>query len=103
MRQRPLKPLRQQINDLFHLHTGERRGFLLMMALLILLSGWVVLEQWFLAPERPDLDPIRARMEAWAAERRAAESKDRIEHEHVVSPLAPERWAAGAVVACRTA
>ncbi len=81
MRQRPLKPLRQQINDLLHLHTGERRGFLLMMALLILLSGWVVLEQWIFAPARTDLEPIRARMEAWVAERRAAEARDRTEHE----------------------
>lgn len=81
MRQRPLKPLRKQINDLLHLHTGERRGFLLMMALLILLSGWVVLEQWVFAPARKDLEPIRARMEAWVAERRAAEARDRMEHE----------------------
>lgn len=75
MRQRPLKPLRQQINDLLHLHSGERRGFLLLMSLILLLSGWVVLEQWIIQPDRTDLVPVRERMEAWMAERRAAENE----------------------------
>lgn len=72
----PLKPLREQINDLLSLHSGERRGFLLMMLLLVLLSIWVVFEQWVIRPKQPDLGPLMDEMRSWAAERHAASVPD---------------------------
>jgi competence protein ComEA len=69
---RSSRPAREQLKDLLALHRGERRGVLVMMALLIALSVRVVYVQWFRPPVVHDLDRIRTEMEAWVAAREEA-------------------------------
>ena len=76
---RPLKPAKEQLKDLFSMHTAERRGSLVMILILSLGSAWVVYEQWFHRPDTVDLGPLRAELESWAAEKRDTASVDTIE------------------------
>ena len=76
---RPLKPAKEQLKDLFSMHTAERRGSLVMILVLTLCSAWVVYEQWFHRPDPVDLGPLRTDLEAWAAERKNTVQTDTIE------------------------
>lgn len=69
------KPAKEQLKDLFYLHRGERRGSLFMIALLLLLTAWVIYVQWIRTPEPPDLSAIEAKMEQWALARQEAIDK----------------------------
>ncbi len=69
------KPAKEQIKDLFYLHRGERRGSLFLMAILLVLLGWVIYVQWIRTPPVPDLTAIQAEMEGWVLERKAASDK----------------------------
>jgi competence protein ComEA len=63
------RPRRELFKDLLHVHRGERRGILMLMLVLGLLSGWVVYEQWFHTPPPADLGALRAELEQWMAGR----------------------------------
>ncbi len=67
----PVKPVKEQLKDIFSLHLVERRGVLVLMAILITLTTWVVYEQWLYRPTTVDLDPIKAELEEWVAQRNA--------------------------------
>lgn len=65
--------LKQGIKDLFDMHREERRGVLLLMALLLALAGWVFYEQWLRPHKAHDLEAERAQIEAWLASRAEAQ------------------------------
>lgn len=60
--------LREQLNELFSLHWGERRGMMVLMFVVVLLALAVVVFRWLSPPPVRDPAPLRAAMEAWAAE-----------------------------------
>lgn len=68
------RPFREQLMDLLALHAGERRGTVVLMAVLSALVGWYAYQQWFRKPDVTDLLPMRAEMEAWLATRDSVES-----------------------------
>jgi competence protein ComEA len=72
------KPVKEQLKDMFSLHMSERRGSLVFMAILTLLSAWVIYEQWLYTQPTVDLEPIKKELEAWVAERQAVEAGDSI-------------------------
>jgi DNA uptake protein ComE-like DNA-binding protein len=61
--------LREQLNELFSLHWGERRGMLMLMLVILLLIGWVVRVQWFPPRSVHDLEPLRREMQVWLEQR----------------------------------
>jgi len=63
--------LKERVKDLLDLHSGERRGMMGLMGLLLLLAAWAVYGQWFSRPPERDLAPVKAKLEAWIAESRA--------------------------------
>lgn len=65
------KPGLEKLKDLFSLHAGERRGFLLLALILVLLTAIVVYVRWFRPPDTQDLRALEAEMEAWIAQRKA--------------------------------
>ncbi|MBX2980425.1 MAG: helix-hairpin-helix domain-containing protein [Flavobacteriales bacterium] len=75
-RQLPLKPLREQLKDFVHLHTGERRGNAVLLVILVSLSIWVALRNWVFQPSLPDTTALREEMERWVSERAAAIDAD---------------------------
>ena len=66
--------LKERIKDLLDMHREERRGTLWLMGILLVLSGWVVYEQWLRPPKEYDLAQQRARIEAWVASRSEAQA-----------------------------
>jgi len=72
------QPLMEDIKDLLSLHAGERRGYLVMMMLLLLLSVGVIYAQWIYTPDPADMEPLRTEMEAWVAARNAQNAKDTV-------------------------
>lgn len=60
---------KRRIADLLDMHREERRGVLVLMAILLVLTGWVIYEQWLRPPKEHDLSAQRARIEAWVASR----------------------------------
>jgi DNA uptake protein ComE-like DNA-binding protein len=69
MHEAPGKRWREQWYDLLSMHWGERRGILLLLLLLVVLSVWVVLEQWVVRSTTADLQAYRPELEAWIAAR----------------------------------
>ncbi len=69
------RPFTEQLKDLFSLHSGERRGSIVMMAILLLLFGYFAYSQWYAAPAAPNMEPLRAEMEAWLAARDSTKSE----------------------------
>ncbi len=67
---------KEQLNELLSLHSGERRGFLMLMLLLVLLSIWVAVEQWVIQPVGPDLSVFEQELQAWADARAAGDRTD---------------------------
>lgn len=65
--------LKERIKDLLDMHREERRGVLVLMAILLVLVGWVVYEQWLRPPKEHDLAEQRERIEAWVASRSEAQ------------------------------
>lgn len=65
--------LKERIKDLLDMHREERRGVLALITLLLLLSAWVVYEQWLRAPREHDLTEQRRRIETWVASRSEAQ------------------------------
>lgn len=63
---------KERVKDLFSMHAGERRGVLIMMAVLLLLLVWVCYEQWFRTSPERDLAHLEAQLEGWLAERDAS-------------------------------
>jgi len=63
------KPLKEQLKDLFSVHSGERRGALVSIGIVVLLFGWVAYVQWFKVPRALDLTQERIEMERWTAVR----------------------------------
>ncbi len=72
----PKQPFKEDLKDFLSLHSGERRGYLVMALLLLILSAGVVYAQWFHQPEPADLGPLRTKMEAWLASRQVADAPD---------------------------
>jgi len=66
-RERTDSRFKERVKDLLSMHAGERRGTLVLMAVLLLLAGWAVYEQWFREPPVRDLAPLQEKMEAWLA------------------------------------
>lgn len=64
---------KERVKDLFDVHREERRGVLVLMAILLGFAGWVVYEQWLRPPKQHDLSRQRERMEAWIASRSQAQ------------------------------
>lgn len=58
---------RENIKDLFALHAGERRGFLLLMALLVLASLTVWYVKFIYQPPEVDLSEVERSMQEWVA------------------------------------
>lgn len=75
------RPAKEQFKDLFYLHRGERRGGLLLVAILMVLATWVVYVQWIEEPEVPDLAVVQAEMESWNAYRTALAEKAAMENQ----------------------
>jgi competence protein ComEA len=69
------KPLKEQIKDLFSVHSGERRGALAFVGILVLLFSWVAYAQWFKGPHSVDLTKERMEMERWLAARDSVEAE----------------------------
>ncbi len=69
--------LKERIKDLLDTHREERRGVLVLMAILLVLVGWVVYEQWLRAPKQHDLSVQRERIETWIASRSKAQGEPR--------------------------
>jgi len=69
-------PITERVKDLLSLHAGERRGFLLLFLILLLLTAWTVHQQWFRAPDLADLEPLRRELDAWALARAQDEAAD---------------------------
>jgi len=63
--------LKERVKDLLDLHSGERRGMMVLMGFLLLLAAWAVYGQWFYTPTERDLAPVKAKLEAWIAESKA--------------------------------
>lgn len=72
---------KEQFKDLFYLHRGERRGSLLLIAILLVLLAWVVHVQWIKEPEVPDLSAVKAEMDAWAAHRLAWAEQEALKYQ----------------------
>lgn len=66
-RKRTWDQRKERIKDLFDMHRQERRGVLVLIGILLVLSAWVVWEQWLRPPFVPDLTEQRERIEAWVA------------------------------------
>lgn len=62
--------LKEHMKDLLNLHSGERRGILVLMTLLMVLGFWAVYEQWYRVPPERDLAPVKAKLDAWVAQRK---------------------------------
>lgn len=73
--QRYRKSFKEQVKDLFSVHSGERRGALVFIALIALLFVWVIHAQWFKSSAAVDLSRERVEMERWIAAREAAEAE----------------------------
>lgn len=69
------RPFIEQVKDLFSLHSGERRGSIIMIAILMILLVVFVFKQWFQEPMVTDMEPLRAEMEAWLASRDSADAE----------------------------
>ena len=65
----PKQPFKEDVKDFLSLHSGERRGYLLMALLLLILSAGVVYAQWIHEPDPANLEPLRKEMAAWIASR----------------------------------
>lgn len=75
------KPVKEQLKDMFSLHLSERRGALVFIILLVLLSSWVIYEQWLYVQPQADLDPIKIEMQEWIAQRKSIENIDTVKAE----------------------
>jgi len=73
---RPKQPLKEDVKDLLSLHAGERRGYLVMIVLLLLLSAGVIYAQWIYEPDPKDLGSLKKEMELWIAERKGASTSE---------------------------
>lgn len=71
---RPKQPFKEDVKDMLSLHAGERRGYLVMMFVLLVLASIVIYVQWIYKPPPTDLEPLRKEMEAWIAARDAVRS-----------------------------
>ena len=60
---------KERLKDMLSLHSGERRGVLVLMGILLVLGTWAVYEQWYRIPPQKDLAHVQARLESWIAER----------------------------------
>ncbi|MEO8589286.1 MAG: helix-hairpin-helix domain-containing protein [Flavobacteriales bacterium] len=85
------QPFKEDVKDLMSLHAGERRGFLVMMLLLLVLSAGVIYAQWFYKPDPADLDPLREEMEVWLAARKVPETQPTLAEPFPFDPNAMER------------
>lgn len=68
------QPRREHIKDLFSLHAGERRGFLLMMAGLAAAVVLVVYVKFIYEPPEPDLAHLEQGMREWVASQAVREA-----------------------------
>ena len=67
---------KERIKDVFNLHWAERRGFALLLVVLVLIAaGRVIYLQWLRPSLAVDLAPLQTEMQAWLAERKAASTK----------------------------
>ncbi len=66
----------KRFKDLLATHVGERRGSILLIVILVGLSIWAVSVQWFPDTKAHNMEPLRAELEAWLAERDTASEKD---------------------------
>ncbi|MCB0764852.1 MAG: helix-hairpin-helix domain-containing protein [Flavobacteriales bacterium] len=75
---RGFKPRREHFKDLLSLHTGERRGFLVLCAILLLLSCIAAYLKFWYRPPPADLASLHAEMEAWVAIRNSQAMADTV-------------------------
>ena len=87
------RPLKEKLKDLGNLHAGERRGFLLVVVLLILSAGWVGYMKFMYEPPQKDLTALKAEMETWSVLRSAkkASSIDQLAEPFPFDPNTIER------------
>ena len=70
------KPLKEHPKDLLHLHSSERRGMVLLVVLLGLITVWTIRMQWSTRSSEPDLEPIRTELQAWLDRRDSAAHRE---------------------------
>ncbi|HQV53573.1 MAG: helix-hairpin-helix domain-containing protein [Flavobacteriales bacterium] len=68
------RPLKEKLKDLGNLHAGERRGFFLIVLVLLIASAWVGYMKFVYEPSERDLTALKAEMETWSALRSAKKS-----------------------------
>lgn len=87
------RPLKEKLKDLGNLHAGERRGFFLVVVLLILSAGWVGYMKFMYEPPQKDLTALKAEMETWSVLRSAkkASSIDQLAEPFPFDPNTIER------------
>lgn len=70
------KPWKEQVKDLFSMHSGERRGSIILICSLLVVGFWVTYLQWFHVQDPVDLKPMRAELERWLAQRDSGQAQD---------------------------
>lgn len=70
------RPFKEQLQELLSLHTAERRGTAALIVLMLASGGayWYYRHQY--RPSTGHLEPLRAELEAWLAQRDSAERRD---------------------------
>ena len=72
------RSLIEEVKELFVLHWGERRGFILLTLLLSIVAVFIGYRQWMYRPPPIDMAPYVAEMEDWLANRAAAGQADTV-------------------------
>lgn len=71
----------ERIKDMLNVPRGERQAWAVVSAVIMIAAGWIIYEQWIREPRPPDLSREQAVLDAWLAERAAADSASVPGHE----------------------
>ncbi|MFN3875700.1 MAG: ComEA family DNA-binding protein [Flavobacteriales bacterium] len=79
------RPFKEQLQELFSLHRAERRGTAALIVLMLCSGGAYWYHRYRYRPPTDDLEPLRAELEAWLAQRDGADRRE----EQAATPAAP--------------
>lgn len=85
----------ERIKDMLNVPRGERQAWAVVSAAILVAAGWLAYEQWVREPPPPDLSREQAVLDAWLAERAAADSASAPGHDLFAfdpNHLAVEEW-----------